>query len=163
MTTNILLDETGREPIRSEDEYFILKRNDISYRILLESKTQYTGEGYLILTSNRLVIFPTKQNCHFKAIEIPLRQIYQEEFKQPLFGKNYLTGKCNPVFASPLGAFTFTIWLKGNRMGTRYGRDSGTVPSGQMPDRSPAQQWEYHPLCARDLRHRSSTRGSDSG
>ena len=121
MTTNILLDETGREPIRSEDEYFILKRNDISYRILLESKTQYTGEGYLILTSNRLVIFPTKQNCHFKAIEIPLKQIYQEEFKQPLFGKNYLTAKCNPIFASSFGAFTFTIWLKGNRMGTLIG------------------------------------------
>ena len=121
MTTNILLDETGREPIRSEGEYFILKRNDISYKILPASKTQYTGEGYLILTSNRLVIFPTKQNCHFKAIEIPLKQIYQEEFKQPLFGKNYLTGKCNPIFASSFGAFTFTIWLKGNRMGTLIG------------------------------------------
>ena len=80
MTTNILLNETGTEPIRSEDEYFILKRNDISYRILLQSKTQYTGEGYIILTSKRLVIFPTRQNTHFKGIEIPLKNIYQEEF-----------------------------------------------------------------------------------
>ena len=121
MTTNVLLNETGTEPLRSEDEYFILKRNDISYRILPESKTQYNGQGYIILTSNRLVIFPTQQNTSFKAIEIPLRNIYQEEFKQPLFGKNYLTGKCNPVFASPFGGFTFTIWLKGNRMGTLVG------------------------------------------
>ena len=121
MTNNVLLNETGTEPIRLEDEYFILKRNDISYRILLESKTQYTGEGYLILTSKRLVIFPKKQNTSFRAIEIPLNQIYQEEFKQPLFGKNYLTGKCTPIFASPFGAFTFTIWLKGNRMGTLIG------------------------------------------
>ena len=121
MTTNILLNETGTEPIRTEDEFFILKRNDISYRILVESKTQYTGEGFLILTSSRLVIFPTRQNTHFRAIEIPLNKIYEEQFKQPLFGKNYLTGKCAPIFASPFGAFTFTIWLKGNRMGTLIG------------------------------------------
>ena len=121
MTTNILLNETGTEPIRTEEEFFILKRNDISYRILSESKTQYTGEGYIILTSNRLVIFPTRQNTHFRAIEIPLNKIYDEQFKQPLFGKNYLTGKCSPIFASAFGAFTFTIWLKGNRMGTLIG------------------------------------------
>ena len=121
MTTNILLNETGTEPIRTDDEYFILKRNDIQYRILLESKTQYTGEGYIILTTNRLVIMPTRQNTHFKAIEIPLNKIYQEEFKQPLFGKNYLTAKCSPIFSSPFGAFTFTIWFKGNRMGTLIG------------------------------------------
>ena len=121
MTTNILLNETGTEPIRTEEEFFILKRNDISYRILSESKTQYTGEGYIILTSNRLVIFPTRQNTHFRAIEIPLNKIYDEQFKQPLFGKNYLTGKCSPILASAFGAFTFTIWLKGNRMGTLIG------------------------------------------
>ena len=121
MTTNILLNETGTEPIRTDDEYFILKRNDIQYRILLESKTQYTGEGYIILTTNRLVIMPTRQNTHFKAIEIPLNKIYQEEFKQPLFGKNYLTAKCSPIFSSQFGSFTFTIWFKGNRMGTLIG------------------------------------------
>ena len=121
MTTNVLLNETGTEPLRIEGEYFILKRNDISYRLLTESKSQYNGEGYLILTSNRLVIFPTKQNTHFKAIDIPLAKIYQEEYKQPLFGKNYITAKCYSVFASPLGPFTFTIWFKGNHMGTLIG------------------------------------------
>ena len=93
MTTNVLLNETGTEPLRIEGEYFILRRNDISYRISVGESAQYTGEGYLILTSNRLVIIPTRQNTNFRAIEIPLNQIYQEEFKQPLFGKNYLTAK----------------------------------------------------------------------
>ena len=87
MSVNVLLNEQGTEPLRSENEYFILRRNDISFNIDLESKTQYEGEGYLILTSNRLVLFPLKQNTNFKAIEIPLNQIYSEEFKQPLFGK----------------------------------------------------------------------------
>ena len=121
MTTNILLNEEGTEPIRTENEFFILKRNDISYRILLDSKKQYNGEGYIILTSERIIIFSTQRNSPFKCIEIPLNKIYQETFKQPLFGKNYLTGKCNPIFASPFGSFTFIIWLKGNRMGTLVG------------------------------------------
>ena len=121
MSINILLNEQGTEPIRSEDEYFILKRNDISYRITLESKTQYEGEGYMILTSNRLVIFPMKQNTSFRSIEIPLNQIYSEEFKQPLFGKNYIKGNCRPFFQGQLGNFNFIIWLKGNRVGTLVG------------------------------------------
>ena len=121
MTTNILLNEEGTEPIRTENEFFILRRNDISYRILLDSKKQYTGEGYIILTSERLVIISTQRNATFKSIEIPLNKIYQETFKQPLIGKNYLTAKCHPIFASQFGSFTFTIWLKGNRMGTLVG------------------------------------------
>ena len=121
MTTNILLNEEGTEPIRTENEFFILKRNDITYRILLDSKKQYTGEGYIILTSERLIIISTQRNATFKSIEIPLNKIYQETFKQPLIGKNYLTAKCNPIFASQFGSFTFTIWFKGNRMGTLVG------------------------------------------
>ena len=121
MTTNLLLNETGTEPIRIEDEYFILKRNDISYSIITDLKAQYTGEGYLILSSNRLVIFPLKQNTHFRAIEIPLNKIYQEEFKQPLFGKSYITARCYQIFASSFGGFSFTIWFKGSRMGTLIG------------------------------------------
>ena len=121
MSINILLNEQGTEPLRYEDEYFILKRNDISYNITLESKNQYNGEGFLILTSNRLVIIPMKQNANFRALEIPLNQIYSEEFKQPLFGKNYIKGSCRPFFQSQFGNFNFTIWLKGNRVGTLVG------------------------------------------
>ena len=121
MSINILLNEQGTEPLRYEDEYFILKRNDISYRITLESKINYDGEGYIILTSNRLVIFPKKQNTNFRAIEIPLNQIYSEEFKQPLFGKNHIKGSCRPFFQSQFGNFTFFIYFKGNKVGTLVG------------------------------------------
>ena len=121
MTTNILVDESGREPIRSQNEYFILRRSNISYRIIAESKIQYNGEGYLILTSNRLVLFNTRQRNHYNTIEIPLSKIYQEEYKQPLFGKNYLAARCRPVFASPFGAFSFTIWFRDKNVGTLIG------------------------------------------
>ena len=121
MTTNVLLNELGTEPLRFEEEYFILRRNNISYRISLEIGNQYDGEGDIILTSNRLVILIKKQNTNFRAIEIPLNQIFEEEFKQPLFGKNYLTGKYRPIFGGQFGSFAFTIWLKGNRMGTLVG------------------------------------------
>ena len=36
MTTNILLNESGRKPIRNENEYFILKRTNISYKEIKE-------------------------------------------------------------------------------------------------------------------------------
>ena len=121
MSTNIVLNEQGNEPLRLEDEFFILRRNDITYRITLDSNYQYEGEGYIILTSNRLVIFPKFANTNYRAIERPLNQIYSEEFKQPIFGKNYITGKCRPYFQSQFGNFTFTIWVKGNRVGTLIG------------------------------------------
>ena len=121
MSINVLLNEQGTEPLRSEDEFFILRRNDISFCITLQSKDQYEGEGYLILTSNRLVLFPLKQNTNFKAIEIPLNQIYSEEFKQPLFGKNQIKGMCLPYFQSQFGNFSFIIYFKSSRVGTLVG------------------------------------------
>ena len=36
MIINILLNEKETGPIRTKEEFFILKRNDISYRILSE-------------------------------------------------------------------------------------------------------------------------------
>ena len=48
-------------------------------------------------------------------------EIYSEEFKQPLFGKNYIKGKCRPYFQNQFGNFTFTIWVKGSRVGTLVG------------------------------------------
>ena len=121
MSVNVLLNEQGTEPLRSENEYFILRRNDISFSIDFESKNQYQGEGYLILTSNRLVLFPLKQNTNFRAIEIPLNQIYSEEFKQPLFGKSHIKGMYRPLFQNQFGNYNFTIWFKSNRVGTLVG------------------------------------------
>ena len=50
MSINILLNEQGNEPLRFENEYFILKRQDISYLISSESGDKYEGEGYIIIT-----------------------------------------------------------------------------------------------------------------
>ena len=112
MSINCALNEMGLEPLRIKGEYFIIKRYDISYKILLESKKHYEGQGYMVLTSNRLVIIPLNQKAQFRAIEIPLKEIYKEQFKQPLFGKHYLTAKCHSIIGSPFGPFTFTIWFK---------------------------------------------------
>jgi len=112
MSINCALNEMGLEPQRLKGEYFILKRYDTSYKISLQSNKHYEGQGYMILTSNRLVIIPINKKTQFSSIEIPLKEIYKEQFKQPLFGKHYLTAKCNPIIGSPFGSFTFTIWFK---------------------------------------------------
>jgi len=112
MSINYALNEMGLKPLRLKGEYFILKRYDSSFKILLESNKHYEGQGYIFLTSNRLVIIPLNKKIQFRSIDIPLKEIYKEQFKQPLFGKHYLTAKCNPIIGSPFGAFTFTIWFK---------------------------------------------------
>ena len=121
MSINCVLNEMGSEPLRFEDEYFILKRYDISYRIISESNSQYNGKGFFILTSNRLIIIPLTPKTQFRAIEIPLNKIFNEQFKQPLFGKHYLTAKCNPFIGSSFGYFTFYIWFKNKKNSTLIG------------------------------------------
>ena len=77
MSINILLNEQGNEPLRFENEYFILKRQDISYLISSESGDKYEGEGYIIITSNRLIIFPkNKIRLNIVFLFTPLNKIY---------------------------------------------------------------------------------------
>ena len=118
MSINPLLNEQGTEPLRLDNEYFILKRNDIYYKLTSEDNGKHEGEGILFLTSNRLVIIPTKHNSAFKSLQIPLKIIYDETFKQPFFGKNYLFAKCQQIFASPFGNFSIQIWFRNSHAGT---------------------------------------------
>ena len=69
MSINPLLNEQGTEPLRLDNEYFILKRNDIYYKLTSEDNGKHEGEGILFLTSNRLVIIPTKHNSAFKSLQ----------------------------------------------------------------------------------------------
>ena len=118
MSINPLLNEQGTEPLRSDNEYFILRRRDISYKLTSDINGQHEGEGNIFLTSKRLVLIPTKHSSSFKAVEFPLNLFYDESFKQPFFGKNYLIAKSYPIFASPLGNLTIQIWFRNSHSGT---------------------------------------------
>lgn len=119
MSINPILNTTTHEPLRMEGEYFIIRRNDIEYELLTEQSGKYSGLGYLILTSVRIVIVSNDlNNLAFHSFEMPLSNIYGEAYNQPFFGKNYLSGTCQALFASPIGKVTFKIWFKQNACGT---------------------------------------------
>ena len=71
----------------------------------------------MILTSGR-VICVNKKSIAFKAFDLPLSLISNESFEQPIFGANYITGKCKPLLNSLPGDITFKIWLMNGGCGT---------------------------------------------
>jgi hypothetical protein len=112
MSVNIIFDPKTNEPIRYDDEYFILKSPEIKYQVNSDFQGKFTGEGILYITSLRLIIICKKVvNVLIKGFSFPLNYIYEETFKQPFFGKNYLYGKCHFNPESNFGNSNFTVWF----------------------------------------------------
>lgn len=112
MSANIIIDPKTNEPIRYDNEFFILKSPKITFEISTETQGKFSGEGYLYITSNRLIITCSKSlNFNIKGFQFPLINIKEEQFKQPFFGKNYLFCKFNLIQGSNFGNSTLTIWF----------------------------------------------------
>lgn len=119
MTLNPLLNSPSHEPLRMEGEYFIIRRDDCEFEFVTEHSGKYKAKGFVILSSVRLIaVSSDHNNINFKAFEMPLSNIYGEAYNQPFFGRNYLSGTCQSLFASPLGKVTFRIWFTSNDCGT---------------------------------------------
>ena len=71
----------------------------------------------MILTSCRVICLNRKSSA-FKAFDLPLSLISEEDFVQPIFGANYITGKCMPLLNSLPGIITFKVWLMTGGCGT---------------------------------------------
>lgn len=110
MSLNPLMSNITHEPIRFENEFFIIKRNNIEYEITPDNMNQFTGKGIFILTSMRILIV-TVDNITIHSFEFPLNNISEEAFNQPFIGQSYLSGICFPIFGSPLGKVSFNVWF----------------------------------------------------
>ena len=64
----------------------------------------------MILTSCRIICF-NKENSVFKAFDLPLCYISDEQFSQPIFGFNCLHGICKPLSNIISGDINFKIWF----------------------------------------------------
>lgn len=53
-----------------------------------------------------------------QAFELPLAYISQEDFKQPLFGSNTLSGSCAMVDGGGCEAIQWTLYFKEGGFGT---------------------------------------------
>jgi hypothetical protein len=71
----------------------------------------------MILTSCRIICL-NKSSSAFRAFDLPLSLISEEGFAQPIFGANYLHGKCRPLLNSLPGMINFKIWLMTGGCGT---------------------------------------------
>ena len=72
----------------------------------------------MILTTARLVCVNTKTNSNFKAFDIPLSLLIKEDFSQPIFGSNYISGTVKPLFNLIPGNIKFKIWFMEGGCGT---------------------------------------------
>ena len=86
-------------PLKLPGEQFILERPGIDFQLKLEKSGKFKGSGNLVLTTKRLVLINSKasKNDKFNSFEIPLVLIFNEKFKQPIFGANYWMGYTKPL------------------------------------------------------------------
>jgi WW domain-binding protein 2 len=72
----------------------------------------------VILTTCRIVAVNKDTTSLFKSFDIPLGFLIKEEFKQPIFGANYIGGICKPLFNILPGDIKFKIWFMEGGCGT---------------------------------------------
>lgn len=106
------------EPCRVEGEFFIMKREGIEFEMKVENGSKYTAKGYVVLTTSRLVCVNKDTKSLFKSFDLPLALISKESFEQPIFGSNYICGKCRPLMNLLPGEIKFKIWFTEGGCGT---------------------------------------------
>eukprot|EP00355_Strombidium_rassoulzadegani_P010533 CAMPEP_0168618830 /NCGR_PEP_ID=MMETSP0449_2-20121227/6277_1 /TAXON_ID=1082188 /ORGANISM="Strombidium rassoulzadegani, Strain ras09" /LENGTH=139 /DNA_ID=CAMNT_0008659723 /DNA_START=1 /DNA_END=420 /DNA_ORIENTATION=+ len=102
------------EPNRVSGEAFILTRHGLDFEVKIEGLGKLKGKGMAYLTTSRIVLVKKdyKDNDPFKAFDIPIAYTFNESFEQPIFGANYIKGKCKPLVPGSLPADPqFKIWF----------------------------------------------------
>ena len=106
------------DPYRIEGEFFVMKRKGIEFEFKVEHGNKYTGKGNMILTTSRIICVNNKRSSGFQSFDLPLALITNEDFKQPIFGANYICGNCKPLMNALPGMIKFKIWFMEGGCGT---------------------------------------------
>ena len=51
------------------------------------------------------------QKSEFKAFDLPLALVFKEKFNQPIFGANYFSGICKPLYNMIPSDAEFKLWF----------------------------------------------------
>ena len=106
------------DPYRIEGEFFVMKRKGIEFEFKVDHGNKYTGKGNMILTTSRIICVNNKRSSGFQSFDLPLALITNEDFKQPIFGANYICGNCKPLMNALPGIIKFKIWFMEGGCGT---------------------------------------------
>ena len=117
MALNPPLSPNG-DPYRIEGEFFVMKRKGIEFEFKVDHGNKYTGKGNMILTTSRIICVNNKRSSGFQSFDLPLALITGEDFKQPIFGANYICGNCKPLMNALPGMIKFKIWFMEGGCGT---------------------------------------------
>lgn len=99
------------EPQKVKDEIFILKRKNIEWEVKVPGMGKYKGKGHVVLTTARMVLISKKPKDGTFSFDLPLANIFSEKFNQPIFGANYYSGECVPLFGLLPNDARYKIWF----------------------------------------------------
>ncbi|OII72932.1 uncharacterized protein cubi_02163 [Cryptosporidium ubiquitum] len=93
------LRETELIPSLSGDEYMIMSRKSVKFG-LDDANEKFRGHGDVFVTNKRIILIKSKAATvglsNFVSLCIPLKNIYDLEFKQPVLLASYLEGFVKP-------------------------------------------------------------------
>ena len=111
-------------PVTPEDanEVFLLSRGGISFSVEAKETGKFSGNGTLFLTSHSIFFvakkITTQRGLQFVSFRLPITNITEEKFNQPIFGANNLSGKCSPVVVGSTSDFKFKFSFNNGGCGT---------------------------------------------
>lgn len=105
-------------PVPYMGEYIFASRDTCHVSISGEEPFSFSGFGKVYLTNYRLVFVPHKPNMTFRGIELPLLYIEDFDVHQPIFGANYMAGRCRRVDEPDRAMLKWKLKFSSGGMGT---------------------------------------------
>ena len=105
-------------------EHFLTARSGVQCSVKVQGLPELSAWGSVFLTHLRIVFTAKKpvalgDGQFFEAFDFPLNTLAQEQFHQPIFGANYLSGVVQPIAGMGLpGPAEFRITFKEGGCGT---------------------------------------------
>lgn len=111
MAVNPPINEHGT-PFRLQDEYILMERKGTEIEVKIPGRSSLSAKGKIFLTTARMVfVNKSFQSDKFKSFDMPIITLSHFEFKQPVFGSNYLQFDCKPINQTLPQVASVKIWF----------------------------------------------------